>query len=161
MAAELSAINEQAAGLDVEVNFIARKNVDMCRLMETPGVGPIIATALIAAIGGGGESSGRVRDLAAWLGLVPRQMTTGGKAKLIRISKHGNEYLRKVFIRGARTVLHLVRGRSAPITKWGDRLNERAHVNVAIVAMANKLGRIAWAVLTKGERYRANALTGG
>jgi len=159
MAAELSAINEQVAGLDVEIKSIARKNDDMCRLMEIPGVGPTIATALVAAIGGG-ESFVRGRDLAAWLGLVPRQITTGGKAKLIGISKHGNGYLRKLFIHGARTVLHLVRDRSAPITKWVDGLKERAHVNVAAVAMANKLARIAWAVLTKGERYRANALAG-
>ena len=159
MAAELSAINEQVAGLDVEIKSIARKNDDMCRLMEIPGVGPTIATALVAAIGGGG-SFGRGRDLAAWLGLVPRQITTGGKAKLIGISKHGNGYLRKLFIHGARTVLHLVRDRSAPITKWVDGLKGRAHVNVAAVAMANKLARIAWAVLTKGERYRANALAG-
>lgn len=159
MAAELSAINEQVAGLDAEIKSVARKNEDMCRLMEIPGIGPTIATALVAAVGRG-ESFGKGRDLAAWLGLVPRQITTGGKAKLIGISKHGNGYLRKLFIHGARTVLHLVRDRSAPITKWVDGLKERAHVNVAAVAMANKLARIAWAVLTKGERYRASALAG-
>jgi len=131
----------------------------MCRLMEIPGIGPTIATALVAAVGRG-ESFGKGRDLAAWLGLVPRQITTGGKAKLIGISKHGNGYLRKLFIHGARTILHLVRDRSAPITKWVDDLKERAHVNVAAVAMANKLARVAWAMLTKGERYRASALAG-
>ena len=159
MAAELSALNEQVAGLDAEIKSVARKNEDMCRLMEIPGIGPTIATALVAAVGRG-ESFGKGRDLAAWLGLVPRQITTGGKAKLIGISKHGNGYIRKLFIHGARTVLHLVRDRSAPITKWVDGLKERAHVNVAAVAMANKLARIAWAVLTKGERYRASALAG-
>lgn len=159
MAAELSAINEQVAGLDAEIKSVARTNEDMCRLMEIPGIGPTIATALVAAVGRG-ESFGKGRDLAAWLGLVPRQITTGGKAKLIGISKHGNGYLRKLFIHGARTVLHLVRDRSAPITEWVDGLKERAHVNVAAVAMANKLARIAWAVLTKGQRYRASALAG-
>jgi len=149
----------QVAGLDAEIKSVARKNEDMCRLMEIPGIGPTIATALVAAVGRG-ESFGKGRDLAAWLGLVPRQITTGGKAKLIGISKHGNGYLRKLFIHGARTVLHLVRDRSAQITKWVDGLKERAHVNVAAVAMANKLARIAWAVLTKGERYRASALAG-
>ncbi len=159
MAAELSAINEQLAGLDAEIKSVVRKNEDMCRLMEIPGIGPTIATALVAAVGRG-ESFGKGRDLAAWLGLIPRQITTGGKAKLIGISKHGNGYLRKLVIHGARTVPHPVRDRNAPITKWIDGLKERAHVNVAAVAMANKLARIAWAVLTKGERYRARALAG-
>ncbi|EAQ24765.1 putative transposase [Roseovarius sp. 217] len=127
--------------------------------MEIPGVGPTIATALVAAVGTG-SSFGKGRDLAAWLGLVPRHITTGGKAKLIGISKHGNRYLRKLFIHGARTVLHLLRDRASPITAWAGGLKERAHVNVAAVAMANKMARIAWAVLTKGERYRPNALSG-
>lgn len=159
MAVELSIINAQVADLDSEIKSVARKDEDMCRLMEIPGIGPTIATALVAAVGKG-ECFAKGRDLAAWLGLVPRQITTGGKAKLVGISKHGNGYLRKLFIHGARTVLHLVRDRSAPITKWVDGLKERAHPNVAAVAMANKLARIAWAVLTKGERYRANALAG-
>ena len=158
-ATELASINAQVAGLDAEIKSVARRDKDMCRLMEIPGVGPTIATALVAAVGRG-QSFGKGRDMAAWLGLVPRQITTGGKAKLIGISKHGNSYLRKLFIHGARTVLHLVRDRSTPITKWVDGLKERAHPNVAAVAMANKLARIAWAVLTKGERYRASALAG-
>ena len=136
MTAELAVINEQAAGPDAKIKSIARKDDDMCRLMEITGVGPTIATALIAAIGGG-ECFGKGRDLAACLGLVPRQITTGGKAKLIGISKPCNGYLRKLFIHGARTVLHLVKDRNAPITKWVDGLKERAHVNVAAVAMAS------------------------
>ncbi|MEO9517348.1 MAG: IS110 family transposase [Paracoccaceae bacterium] len=159
MANELATINGQVAGLDAEIKSIARRDQAMCRLMEIPGVGPTIATALVAAVGQG-ECFGKGRDMAAWLGLVPRQITTGGKAKMIGISKHGNSYLRKLFIHGARTVLHLVRDRSAPITRWVDGLKERAHPNVAAVAMANKLARIAWAILTKGERYRASALAG-
>ena len=158
MAEELAAINQQLAALDREIRAIARKDADMRRLMEIPGIGPAIASALVAALGTG-SSFGKARDLSAWLGLVPRQVTTGGKARLIGISKRGNRYLRKLFIHGARTVLHLVRDRSAPITRWVDGLKERAHVNVAAVAMANKLARIAWAVLTKGERYRPSALT--
>ena len=93
-------------------------------------------------------------------GLVSRQVTTGGKAKLIGISQHGNRYLRKLFIHGARTVLHLVRDRTSPTTAWADALKERAHMNVAAVAMANKMARIAWAMLTKNERYRPNAMRG-
>ena len=159
MASELDEINRRVAVIDAEINALAKTDTDMQRLMEIPGVGPTIASALVAAIGTG-SSFGKGRDLAAWLGLVPRQITTGGKAKLVGISKHGNRYLRKLFIHGARTVLHLVRDRTSPITRWADGLRERAHVNVAAVAMANKMARIAWAVLTKGERYRATALLG-
>lgn len=159
MASELSVINDRISAIDAEIRVLAKTDADMQRLMEIPGVGPTIATALVAAVGTG-NSFGKGRDLAAWLGLVPRQITTGGKAKLIGISKHGNRYLRKLFIHGARTVLHLVRDRTSPIAAWADRLKERAHVNVAAVAMANKMARIAWAVLTKRERYQPNALSG-
>ena len=89
--------------------------------MEIPGIGPTIATALVAAVGTG-NGFGKGRDLAAWLGLVPREITTGGKAKLVGFSKHGNRCLRKLFIHGARTVLHLVRDRASPITAWADGL---------------------------------------
>lgn len=157
MAVELDQVNDRIADLDAQVRTHARRDADMQRLMEIPGVGPTIATALVAAIGDG-SSFNKARDLSAWLGLVPRQITTGGKARLIGISKHGNSYLRKLFIHGARTVLHLVRDRSTPLARWVDALKERAHANVAGVAMANKLARIAWAVLTKGERYRPQVL---
>lgn len=106
-------------GLDAEIRAHARRDAAMRRLMEIPGVGPTIATALVAAIGDG-SSFNRARDLSAWLGLVPRQITTGGKARLIGISKHGNSYLRKLFIHGARSVLHLVRDRSTPLARWVD-----------------------------------------
>jgi transposase len=158
MAAELGTINEKVAALDSEIKSIAGADQDMRRLMEIPGIGPTIATALVAAVGNG-KTFGKGRDLAAWLGLVPRQVTTGGKAKLIGISKHGNTYLRKLLIHGARTVLHLVKDRSTPLARWVDGLKARMHVNVAAVAMANKIARIAWAVLTTGARYRPAAMT--
>jgi transposase len=87
-------------------------------------------------------------------------VSTGGKAKLIGISKRGNAYLRKLFIHGARTVLHLIKDRTTPLARWVDQLKQRRHGNVAVVAMANKLARIAWAVLTKNERFRHAALLG-
>lgn len=93
----------------------------MKRLGEIPGVGPMIASALVAAIGDG-KTFGRGRDLSAWLGLVPRQVSTDGKAKLIGISKRGNRYLRKLFIHAARTVLYLVKDRSTPLARWIDQL---------------------------------------
>ena len=159
MVSEMDVINNRFAAIDAEIKALARTDADMQWLMAIPGVGPTIATALVAAIGTG-SSFGKGRNLAAWLDLVLRQITTGGKAKLIGISKHGNRYLRKLFIHGARTVPHPVRDRTSPVTAWVGRLKERSHVNVAAVAMANKLARLAWAVLTKGERYRPNALNG-
>lgn len=158
MACELDGLNVRIAELDREIATIAREDADMRRLMTIPGIGPAIATALVAAVGQG-ESFRKARDLSAWLGLVPRQVTTGGKVKLIGISKRGNSYLRKLFVHGARAVLHLVRDRSSPLTCWADDLKERTHANVAAVAAANKLARIAWAVLTKGERYRPTVLS--
>lgn len=102
----------------------------------------------MAAVGTG-RGFDKTLDMAAWLGLVPRQITTGGKARLIGISKHGNRYLFKLFLHGARTVLHPVRNRTSPITQRAGRLRERAHVNVPAVAMANKMARIAWVAPSK------------
>lgn len=159
MASELDVINDRDSALDAKIKALDRTDADMQRLMEIPGIGLTIATALVAAVGTG-SSFCKGCDLSAWLGLVPRQITTVGKAKLIGISKHGYRYLRKLFIHGARTVLHLVPDRTSPITAWADGLKEQAHVNVAAVAMASKMARIAWTVLTKGERYPPTSLVG-
>src|SRR5712672_220844 len=129
---------------------------DARRLATIPGVGATIASALIAAIGKA-ETFEHARDLAAWLGLVPRQFTTGGKPKLLGISKRGNKYLRRLLIHGARAALPYVAERDTPLGRWAKGLVSRAHRNVAIVAFANKLARIAWAVLRRGERF---AVTG-
>jgi transposase len=159
VAAELVELNRRIDDLDAEIKQLAQRDPDMKRLTEIPGVGPMIASALVAAVGDG-RIFAKGRDLSAWLGLVPRQVSTGGKAKLIGISKRGNRYLRKLFIHGARTVLHLVKDRSAPLTTWVDRLKARRHANVATVAMANKLARIAWAVLTRKEPFNPSVLIG-
>jgi transposase len=111
-----------------------------------------IATALIAAVGWA-DSFSRGRDLAAWLGLVPRQSTTGGRPCLLGISKRGNKYLRRLFIHGARAALPHVAERDTPLGRWAKGLLGRAHQNVAVVALANKLVRIAWAVLRRGQRF--------
>ena len=111
------------------------------------------ATALAAAIGNG-ATFGRGRDLAAWLGLVPRQMTTGGKPKLLGISKRGNVYLRKMLIHGARAALPTLSEGETPLGAWLRGLLARAHMNTAVVALANKLARIAWAVLPRRKRSR-------
>ena len=112
-----------------------------------------MATAIVAAIGNGAAFR-KGRDFAAWLGIVPRQYSTGGKAKLLGISKRGNVYLRKILIHGARAAVLRIKRDRAPIGAWLDALDARAPKNVVVVAMANKLARIAWAVLSSGNDYR-------
>ena len=119
--------------------------------------GPVVATAIVAAIGNG-AAFGKGRDFAAWLGIVPRQYSTGGKARLFSISKRGNVYLRKMLIHGARAAVLRVKRDRAPFGPWLDRLDAKAHTNVVVVAMANKLARIAWAVLSSGNDYRSAAV---
>ena len=108
--------------------------------------------ALVAALGDA-RSFGRGRDLAAWLGLAPRQMTTGGKPRLLGISKRGSRYLRKNLIHGARAVLRRLAHPDTPLEQWVRALSQRAHTNVVVVALAAKFARIVWAVLRKGRPY--------
>jgi transposase len=121
--------------------------------MAIPGIGPVTATAIIAAVGNG-RNFQKGRGFAAWLGLVPSQYSTGGKQKLLGISKRGNCYLRCLLIHGARAVLQFKQMQSPGLSVWLDKLSTRAHHNLAVVALANKLARMAWAVLAKGEAYR-------
>jgi transposase len=127
---------------------------EVCRRLDAiPGIGPVTATALLAAIGNGGAFR-KGREFAAWVGLVPREHSTGGKQKLLGISKRGNGYLRRLFVQGARAVLQFREKQSPGLRAWLAHLTSRTHYNVAGVALANKLARIAWAVLAKGEVYR-------
>ena len=148
-------LDRRIAAFDAEFVSWARENEDARRLASIPGVGVMISTALIAAIGRA-ESFTRGRDLAAWLGLVPRQSTTGGKPRLLGISKRGNKYLRKLLIHGARAALPHLAERDTPLGRWAKGLLGRAHQNIAVVALANKLARIAWAVLRRGESFAAD-----
>ena len=134
------------------------KEIEACqRLTSIPGIGPVTATALVAAIGNGaGFRKGR--DLAAWVGMVPREYSTGGKQKLLGISKRGNSYLRRLFVQGARSVLQHRHNQPAALSSWLAQLLARSHQNVVIVALANKLVRVAWAVLCKNEMYRIPVL---
>ncbi len=146
----VGAISEQIAG-------VADTDAACVRLRKIPGVGPLVSTATVAAIGNG-AGFGKGRDFAAWLGLVPKQYSTGGKAKLYGISKRGNSYLRRMFIHGARAVLLRVKYDTGGFSRWVHDLEARAPRNKVIVAIANKLARIAWAVLSKGEEYQHQAL---
>jgi transposase len=151
--AEWKAVEDQIKGLSRELERISADDAGCTRLRRIPGIGPIVATAIVAAIGNGAAFR-KARDFAAWLGVVPRQYSTGGKTRLLGISKRGNVYLRKVLIHGARAaVLHMKRDR-APIGAWLDALDARAPKNVVAVAMANNLARISWAVLSSGEDYK-------
>jgi transposase len=118
------------------------------------GIGPLVATAIVASIGNGAAFR-KGREFAAWLGLLPNQHSTGGKARLYGISKRGNSYLRKILIHGARAVVLRSKRDRIAMGAWMTSLEARAPRNVLIVATAHKLARIAWAVLSTGQDYRA------
>jgi transposase len=151
--AEWKAVEGQIEGLSRELERISAADAGCTRIRRIPGIGPIVATAIVAAIGNGAAFR-KGRDFAAWLGVVPRQYSTGGKTRLRGISKRGNVYLRKVLIHGARAAVLRMKRDRAPIGAWLDALDARAPKNVVVVAMANKLARIAWAVLSSGEDYK-------
>jgi transposase len=153
--AQWAELDRRIAAFDAEFMRWTKDNEAARRLATIPGVGATIASALIAAIGKA-ETFERGRDLAAWLGLVPRQSTTGGRPRLLGISKRGNTYLRKLLIHGARAALPHVAERDTPLGRWAKMLLSRAHPNVVVVAFANKLARIAWAVLRRGQPFAAH-----
>jgi len=154
---ELEQLAARIEQMDAVIEQEARENEACQRLTTIPGVGPVTATALIAAIGNG-SAFGKGRDLSTWMGIVPGEYTTGGKQKLLGISKRGNKYLRRLFVQGARSVLQQ-RDKQAPgLSLWLAQLLACKHQNVVVVALANKMVRIAWAVLCKNESYRAPVL---
>ena len=155
--AQWAELDQRIAAFDAEFVGWAKENEDARRLTTIPGFGAIVASALVAAVGRA-ESFDRGRDLSAWLGIIPRQFTTGGKPKLLGISKRGNSYLRRQLIHGARAALPYVAERDTPLGRWAKALLGRAHHNVVVVAFANKLARIAWAVLRRGERFNATGM---
>jgi transposase len=153
---EWKLVEQQIEKLNLELERISAADAGCTRIRQIPGIGPIVATAIVAAIGNGAAFR-KGRDFSAWLGIVPRQYSTGGKTKLLGISKRGNVYLRKVLIHGARAAVLRIKRDRAPIGAWLDALDARAPKNVVVVAMANKLARIAWAVLSSGQDYRPTA----
>lgn len=155
---EWKAIDSGVERVTQDIEAIANQDAACQRLRQIPGVGPLVSTATVAAIGNGGAFC-KGREFAAWLGLIPRQYSTGGKARLLGISKRGSIYLRRMFIHGARAVLLWVKYDTGRLGHWAHQLELRAPRNKVIVALANKLARISWAVLARGQDYRADIVT--
>jgi transposase len=150
---ELDQLAIRIAEADGVMDCTSRENEACRRLIAIPGIGPVTATALVAAIGNGAAFR-KGREFSAWVGMVPRENSTGGKQTLLGISKRGNSYLRRLFVQGARAVMMRRTKQSPGLRVWLEKLEMRKHHNVAIVALANKLARMAWAVLTSGQIYR-------
>ncbi len=150
----LSELDSLINGLEKRINSVARQNETCQRLMEIPGIGPLIATAVVATMGEVSSfKSGR--EFAAYVGLVPKQTGSGGKVRLLGISKRGDTYLRTLFIHGARAAALL----SKEPVPWITELKKRRPTSVAIVAMANKLARIVWAIAAHGHKYNKDHIS--
>ncbi len=148
---ELGHLQMRSDEADAVIQKIAGENEACRRLVAIPGIGPVTATAIIAAIGNGAAFK-KGRGFSAWLGIVPGE--SGGKPKLLGMSKRGNSYLRRPFVQGARAVLQPSAKQSSGLSAWLAQLTSRTHRNVAAVALANKLARMAWAVLAKNAPDR-------
>src|SRR5262245_61046491 len=158
LAGDWRRLDERIDNLSREIETIARQDAGCDRLMSVPGIGPIISSAVVAAIGSGDVFS-KGRDFAAWLGLVPKQISTGDRTILGKISKRGNRYLRVLFVQAAWVVL--IRPKSWErhgLRPWIEAARKRLHHNVLAIALANKLARIAWSVLAHGRDFEARRI---
>jgi len=153
LAEELQALDQRIAATDQQIERVFEADEACQRLAQLPGIGPLTATALVAAVGDATECKNG-RQCAAWLGLVPRQHSTGGKTTLLGMTKRGNCYLRTLLIHGARAVLRVVDRKTDARSRWLQGVKARRGMNCASVAQANKTARVAWALLAKGDRYR-------
>jgi transposase len=151
-------LDERIERVTEEIEVLAHSTETCRQLMTVPGIGPIIATAMVAAIGNGAAFT-KGRDFAAWLGLVPKQMSTGDRTILGRISKRGNRYLRTLFMQGARVILlRPANWAKHSFGPWLTAAAKRLHHNVLATALANKLARIAWTVLAQQRNYEARVV---
>lgn len=149
---EVKRLDQRIEEYDRHITEMARQDDRVARLMRLSGIGPTTATALIATIGNGHEFRNG-RQLSAWLGLVPGQYSSGGKARLGRITKAGDAYLRSLLVLGARAVLNAAVGKTDSLSRWAQALVQRRGYWKAVVAMAAKNARMAWAVLSRGESF--------
>jgi transposase len=155
LASDWRRLDDRIESLSGEIEALARRDGGCERLMSVPGIGPIISSAMVAAIGNG-DAFAKGRDFAAWLGLVPKQISTGDRTILGKISKRGNRYLRVLFVQAAWVVL--IKPKSWErhgLKSWIEAARKRLHHNVLAIALANKLARIAWAVLHKGRDFES------
>jgi len=155
LGAHLKELDRQVQELEVQIQVWHRANDASRKLAQIPGIGPITASALVASIGDA-KSFANGRQLAAWLGLVPRQNSSGGKQTLLGISKRGDSYLRTLLIHGARAVVRVAERKGDHAGSWLAGVMGRRHKNVAAVALANKNARIVWALLAHDREYTAN-----
>ena len=150
---ELAELDQRIARCNQRIRHLFRTNQQCQRIGRIEGIGPITATALVAAVGD--RSCFRNgRQFAAWLGLVPRQRSSGSTPRLSGIGKRGDRYLRTLMIPGARAVLGKAKGKDDLGSQWIGRMRERRHPNIVAVALANKNARIVWSILSQGEFYR-------
>ena len=153
LAGDWRRLDQRIDGLSGEIEALARQDQACSRLMTVPGIGPIISSAMVAAIGTGDVFS-KGRDFGAWLGLVPKQISTGDRTILGKISRRGNRYLRVLFVQAAWVVLVKIKDwERYGLKSWIEAAKRRLHHNVLAIALANKLARIAWAVLPKGRTF--------
>jgi transposase len=150
---DLQVLDERIEELDREIEQIARADPVAIRLQKVRGIGPLTATALLATIGDASQFSNG-RAMAASFGLTPKQNSSGGKERLLGISKRGDAYLRSLLVHGARAVIRTARAKTDRLSTWAIRIAMTRHPNIAAVALANKTARIVWAMLTKGTDYR-------
>lgn len=153
---ELRALDDSIAAYDARIARTAREDDRIKRLLKVEGIGPVVAGALVAAVGDGTQFN-KGRDMAAWLGLTPKQHSSGGKTRLGRISKRGDKYIRMQLIHGARAALYAAKNKEDGRSRWVKNLAARRNKNIATVALANKNARIAWSILSRGETYRKAA----
>ena len=151
------ALDERIAAFDAEFAAEVKRDEAARRLTSIPGIGALNATALVAAVGNA-ETFARGRNLAAWLGLDPRQATTGGKPRLLGITKRGSKYLRKMLIQGARSALPTLSRSNTRLGRWLRSLLARTHSNTVVVALAAKMARIVWALLRYGTTFEPRAI---
>jgi transposase len=155
---DLKELDERVGELDAEIATIVQEEPAAMRLQQLRGVGPITATALVAAVGDGAQFANG-RQMSAALGLTPRQHSSGGKDRLLGISKRGDSYLRTLLIHGARSAIRTAKEKEDRLSRWVTALVERTHPNVAAAALANKTTRIAWAMLRYGTDYQPDRVT--
>jgi transposase len=156
LAGDWRRLDARVEGLSSEIEALACQDKHCERLMTVPGIGPIISSAMVAAIGTG-DAFSKGRDFGAWLGLVPKQISTGDRTILGSISKRGNRYLRTLFVQAAWVVLVKIGPKQWErygLKSWIEAAKKRLHYNVLAIALANKLARIAWAVLNKGRAFQ-------